>query len=115
VAAAAALVWIVVASLIRRKAPLPVRAIPLIGGLLVLSPNIFPWYAVWLLPFLAYAPSAPWIVFTGTVAFAYTFFLSQPWAVPGWARALELAPLGLGGLWWLAACLPATRAAEPSP
>jgi alpha-1,6-mannosyltransferase len=114
-AAAAALVWIVVASLIRREAPLPVRAIPLIGGLLLLSPNIFPWYAVWLLPFLAYSPSAPWIVFTGTVGFAYTFFLSQPWTVPGWARALELAPLGLGGLWWLAARLPATRAAEPSP
>ena len=115
IAVAAALAWIVVASLLRRKAPLPVRAIPLIGGLLVLSRNIFPWYAVWLLPFLAYAPSIPWILFTGTVAFAYTFFLSQPWAVPGWARALELVPLALGGLWWLASRLPAARAVEPSP
>ena len=101
--------------MLRRKAPLPVRAIPLIGGLLVLSRNIFPWYAVWLLPFLAYAPSIPWILFTGTVAFAYTFFLSQPWAVPGWARALELSPLALGGLWWLAGRLPVARAVEPSP
>jgi len=115
VAVAAALAWIVAASLIQRKAPLPVRAIPLIGGLLVLSRNIFPWYAVWLLPFLAYAPSIPWILFTGSVAFAYTFFLSQPWAVPGWARALELAPLALGGLWWLAGRPPVARAVEPSP
>ena len=54
----------------------------LIGGLTLLSPNIFPWYAVWLVPFLAVAPSAPWIAFTGSVMFAYAFFLQQPWGVP---------------------------------
>jgi alpha-1,6-mannosyltransferase len=114
VAVATATAWIVVASLARRSAPLPARAVPLIGGSLLLSPNIFPWYAVWLLPFLACAPSAPWIAFTGTVALAYTFFLHQPWAVPGWTRALELAPLALGALWWLAARLPAVRSGERS-
>jgi glycosyl transferase family 87 len=114
VAVAVAAAWIMVATLARRSAPLAARAVPLIGGFLLLSPNIFPWYAVWLLPFLACAPSVPWIVFTGTVALAYTFFLQQPWAVPGWARVLELAPLVLGALWWLGARLPAVRSAERS-
>ena len=114
VAVAAAAVWIMAVSLARRSAPLPVRAVPLIGGFLLLSPNIFPWYAVWLLPFLAWAPSAPWIAFTGTVTLAYTFFLHQPWAVPGWARGLELAPLALGTLWWLRARVPAVRSPERS-
>jgi hypothetical protein len=34
------------------------------------------------------------IVFTSTVAFAYAFFLSEPWAIPWWARMVEVAPLG---------------------
>jgi hypothetical protein len=77
------------------------RLVPLIGGLIVLSPNVFPWYALWLVPFLAVTPSVWWIAFTGTVALAYTFFLYQPWAIPMWARLLEIAPLVLGVVWWL--------------
>jgi hypothetical protein len=41
-------------------------------------------------------PSVPWIAFTGTVMLAYTFFLGNPWAIPGWARILEFAPLAVG-------------------
>jgi alpha-1,6-mannosyltransferase len=78
------------------------RVAPTIGGLVVLSPNVFPWYALWLVPFLAVTPSVWWLAFTGTVAFAYAFFLHQPWAVPMWARAIEIAPLVLGVGWWWA-------------
>ena len=99
---AAAALWLATASLTRRDAALSARSVPLIGGLVLLSPNIFPWYAVWLVPFLAAVPSAPWIAFTGSVMFAYAFFLQQPWAVPGWARAVEFAPLVLGALCWIA-------------
>ena len=77
------------------------RLVPLIGGLVVLSPNIFPWYALLLVPFLAVTPSVWWIAFTGSVAFAYAFFLSEPWAIPMWARLLEIAPLVLGVGWWV--------------
>jgi hypothetical protein len=77
------------------------RMVPLIGGLVLLSPNVFPWYAVWLVPFLALRPSVWWIGFTGSVAFAYAFFLSGPWAIPMWARFVEVAPLVLGVGWWL--------------
>jgi hypothetical protein len=77
-------------------------AVPTLGGLVVLSPNVFPWYALWLAPFLAVTPSVWWLAFTGSVAFAYAFFLERPWAVPMWARAIEVAPLLLGGVWWWA-------------
>jgi alpha-1,6-mannosyltransferase len=105
----AAALWLALTSLTRRDSPLPARAVPLIGGLVLLSPNIFPWYAVWLVPFLAVAPSVSWIAFTGSVMFAYAFFLQQPWAVPGWARAVEFAPLVLGALYWLAGRRPVLR------
>jgi hypothetical protein len=78
------------------------RVVPTLGGLVVLSPNVFPWYALWLAPFLAVTPSVWWLAFTGTVALAYAFFLHQPWMLPMWARCLEIAPLALGGIWWWA-------------
>ena len=71
------------------------RAVPLVAGVIVLAPNVFPWYAVWLIPLLAVTPSVPLIAFTGTVAFAYAFFLVEPWAIPWWARLIEVAPLCL--------------------
>ena len=79
-----------------------------------MSPNLFPWYVVWLVPFLAWSPSVPWIAFTGTVVLAYGFFLQQPWAIPGWARAIEFAPLGLGAGWWLVTRFPLRRWQERS-
>jgi len=88
--------WIVLASVLTRGVPFVTRVIILVGGVIVLSPNIFPWYVLWLVPFLAVRPSAPWIGFTGTVAFAYTFFLGQPWAIPTWARVVEFLPLFIG-------------------
>jgi hypothetical protein len=101
--------WVVFVSVTRRDRTLAARAVLLIGGLTLLSPNIFPWYAVWLVPFLAVAPSAPWIAFTGSVMFAYAFFLQHPWAVPPWARVVEFAPLAIGALCWLVSRYPALR------
>ena len=97
---AAGAAWIAAMILVRHRLALPERAVLLVGGLVLLSPNLFPWYAIWLVPLLAWAPSPPWIAFTGTVAFAYAFFLQQPWAVPAWARAIEFAPPALGLAWW---------------
>jgi len=101
--------WVIFVSAIRRNSSLSARAVLLIGGLTLLSPNIFPWYVVWLVPFLAVAPSAPWIAFTASVMFAYAFFLQQPWAVPPWARVVEFAPLAMGALYWLVKQYPAIR------
>lgn len=97
---AAAALWAVTAAAIRRAVALPARAVALIGGLVLVSPSVFPWYVIWLVPFLAWSPSVPWIAFTGTVAFAYAFFMRDPWAVPAWARVTEFTPLAAGIASW---------------
>jgi len=86
--------WVIAFAWRGGGAHLAARAVPLVAGFIVFAPSVFPWYAVWLIPLLAVTPSVPLIVFTGSVAFAYTFFLSEPWAIPWWARLVEVAPLG---------------------
>lgn len=86
IAAAAAIAGVV-------RLPLERRALWVAAAVAVLGPNVFPWYLVWVVPFLALAPSAVWIAFTGTVPFAYAFFLDEPWRIPGWARAVVWSPL----------------------
>ena len=86
--------WVIAGAWRGGASHLAERAVPLAAGVIVLSPSVFPWYAVWLVPLLAVTPSVPLIVFTGSVAFAYTFFLFEPWAIPWWARLIEAAPVG---------------------
>jgi alpha-1,6-mannosyltransferase len=85
--------WVLAVAALTAGRSMASRAVPLVAGVIVLAPSVFPWYAAWLVPFLAIAPSAPWIAFTGTVAFSYAFFLSDPWAIPWWARMVEVAPV----------------------
>lgn len=61
---------------------------------LVLVPTtMHPWYALWILPFLAVAPSAAWLWFTGAVTLSYLVYAWPPQPVPVWVRALEFWPL----------------------
>jgi alpha-1,6-mannosyltransferase len=94
-ALAATAAWVAAVAWRGGAGPLAARAAPLVAGVIALAPNVFPWYAVWLVPFLAVTPSVPLIAFTGAVALAYSFFLSQPWTIPLWARLAEGAPLGI--------------------
>ncbi|MGH7303468.1 MAG: glycosyltransferase 87 family protein [Candidatus Rokuibacteriota bacterium] len=87
-------VWVIAMAWRGGATHLAERAVPLVSGFIVLGPSVFPWYAVWLVPLLAVTPSVPMIAFTGTVAFAYAFFLFDPWAIPWWARLVEVAPVG---------------------
>jgi alpha-1,6-mannosyltransferase len=91
----ASLVWAAIVAWRGGAGHLSARAVPLVAGLIVLGPNVFPWYVVWLVPFLAVTPSVPLIAFTGAVGYAYSFFLSQPWHIPTWARLVEAAPVGV--------------------
>jgi len=93
-ALAATAAWAIVGTWRGGGAHLAARAVSLVTGVIVLGPSVFPWYVVWLVPLLAVTPSISLIAFTGTVAFAYAFFISQPWAIPWWARLVEVAPLG---------------------
>jgi alpha-1,6-mannosyltransferase len=112
-AMAATAAWVFVIAWRGRPGSLAERAMPMVAGVIVLGSNVFPWYVVWLIPFLAVTPSVPWIVFTGTVGFAYSFFLSEPWTIPVWARLVEVAPLAIAGVVKLrgaSASLPSLRA-----
>ena len=86
------------------------RCVWLIGWFMLFTQNLFPWYLLWLLPLLAVfvepgailglrlRPASAWLIFTGTVALAYLFFME--WRIVPWAQAAEYWPLyGLLAAW----------------
>jgi hypothetical protein len=87
-ALALALAW-------RRTEPVAAATAVVVASLL-LSPNVLPWYALWLLPLLVLRDEPAALLFTGTVGLAYVVYpawqsgerwwLSWPW------RALEYLP-----------------------
>jgi alpha-1,6-mannosyltransferase len=61
---------------------------------LLCAPAVFPWYLLWLLPFLTSASTLPIIVWTVSIIPTYVMWhfrtLARPWgALPGWAMLLE--------------------------
>jgi len=79
------------------------RCVWLIGWFTLFTQNLFPWYLLWLLPLIVVflepgklwgfelAPISAWLIFSGTTALAYMFFIK--WRVVGWAQVAEYAPL----------------------
>lgn len=61
---------------------------------LVLAPTpMHPWYAVWILPFVAARPSAAWLWFTGAVSLSYLAYVVKPAPFPLWLRIVQYVPL----------------------
>jgi hypothetical protein len=79
---------------------------PLAAALLC-APLVYPWYLVWLAPFLVARSTLPLLVWTVSIQAAYvTWFrpLEAPWAVPGWALLLEYGALAMACAWvWVGA------------
>jgi hypothetical protein len=78
------------------------RCIYPIGAFTLLTQNLFPWYALWLVPLVALYLRAGkfglrfdawtgWFLFTGLIALAYTFFIQ--WRVVEWALWAQFVPL----------------------
>jgi hypothetical protein len=79
------------------------RCVWLIGWFTLTTQNLFPWYLLWLAPLSALfvqpgkllgfrlAPLTAWLIFSGTIALAYVFFVQ--WRVVPWAQAAEYWPL----------------------
>lgn len=79
------------------------RCVWIIGWFTLTTQNLFPWYLLWLLPLIALfvepgnllglklAPMSAWLVFSGTIALAYTFFIR--WRVVAGAQVAEFLPL----------------------
>jgi hypothetical protein len=87
---------VVAAVLAWRRVEPAAAALAVVVAWIVLAPNLLPWYALWLLPWLVLRDHAPALLFTGTVGLAYLVYpewhSGQPWRL-GWGiRALEYGP-----------------------
>lgn len=79
----------------RRTAPAP-AGLAVVAATLLLGPNLLPWYALWLLPFVVLLDVPAALLFTGTVALAYLVYPAwqsgEPWYLPWSVRLLEYGP-----------------------
>jgi alpha-1,6-mannosyltransferase len=60
---------------------------------LLCAPVVYPWYLLWLLPFLWSASTLPIIIWTVSIIPTYYVWhlrtIGRPWIVPGWIMLLE--------------------------
>lgn len=95
VAGLAVLVGLLTAIWMRRKSAELASdefAWPMAASLLC-APVVYPWYLLWLLPFLRSTSTLPILIWTLSVIPTYYVWrlrtLGQPWVVPGWIMLLE--------------------------
>ncbi len=77
-----------------------------LAATICLLPAIYPWYLVWLIPFLA--PRTAWPVVVWTLASMLTYTVWTPhlagdgWVLPAWVEPVEYGLVGAvaGGTWW---------------
>jgi hypothetical protein len=79
-----------------RAAPVSRRALWVIGAYLLAVPNLFPWYAVWIVPVLAVAAVWPWLYLTCAVTLVYLVLDEPILRIPAWVTAAEFVPVALG-------------------
>jgi alpha-1,6-mannosyltransferase len=91
----AVLVGFLTAIWLRRKAAAwsaDAFAWPMAASLLC-APVVYPWYLLWLLPFMRSASTVPIIIWTVSIIPTYYVWhlrtLGRPWLVPGWMMFLE--------------------------
>ena len=83
-----------------------VFAWPMAASLLC-APAVFPWYLLWLLPFLMSVSTLPIIVWTVSIIPTYVAWhlltLGRPWgSLPGWVMPLEYGWVAIAaGIMWL--------------
>ena len=62
-----------------------------LGGAIVTTAFLQPWYALWLLPFVVVTAAPAWLWLTGTLPLLYVFGLEGP-PLPGWVRVAIYVP-----------------------
>jgi hypothetical protein len=103
VVAFAVLVGFLTAIWMRRKSAAwsaEALAWPMAASLLC-APVIYPWYLLWLLPFLRSSSALPIIIWTVSIIPTYYVWhlraLGRPWIVPGWIMLLEYGSVAAAG------------------
>ena len=68
---------------------------------LLCAPVVYPWYLLWLLPFVRSASTVPIILWTVSIIPTYYVWhlrtLGRPWLVPGWIVLLEYGSVAVAG------------------
>ena len=90
----------------RRGASVLDASLPVIGGFLLLTPTLHPWYLTWAMPFLALRPSLSWIFLVAVAPLLYWPLTEWQergeWLEPGWLWSVVALPfLALLGLEWV--------------
>ncbi|MBI3570931.1 MAG: hypothetical protein HY082_07500 [Gammaproteobacteria bacterium] len=105
-AIAAAIFAAVAIAVYRSGAPVLQGALWLIGAALLLTSTLYPWYLLWLLPFLCFYPQRAWILFTGLVMLSYHVLIRYAaegvWEESLWIRLAIYVPffsLLLADMW----------------
>jgi alpha-1,6-mannosyltransferase len=103
VAGLAVLAGFLTAIWMRSKAPAwsaDAFAWPMAASLLC-APVVYPWYLLWLLPFVRSASTVPIIVWTVSIIPTYYVWhlrtLGRPWLAPGWVMLLEYGSVAMAG------------------
>jgi hypothetical protein len=78
-----------------------VFAWPMAASLLC-APTVYPWYLLWLLPFLRSATTLPIVIWTVSIIPTYVVWhlrtLGHPWLVPGWIMLIEYGSVAMAGI-----------------
>jgi hypothetical protein len=103
VAGGAVLIGILTAIWLRRRPETLLSdafAWPMAASLLC-APVVYPWYLLWMLPFLRSASALPIIIWTVSIIPTYYVWhlraLGRPFVVPGWIMLLEYGPMAIAG------------------
>ena len=103
VAVLAVVAGFVTAFWMRRKAPAssPNAFAWPIAATLLCAPVVYPWYLLWLLPFVRSDSTVPIIIWTVSIIPTYCVWhlrtLGRPWHVPGWIMLLEYGSVAISG------------------
>src|SRR6202045_2369191 len=69
---------------------------------LLCAPVVYPWYLLWLLPFVRSASTVPIIIWTASIIPTYYVWhlrtLGRPWLVPGWIMLLEYGSIAMAAV-----------------
>jgi alpha-1,6-mannosyltransferase len=67
---------------------------------LLCAPVVYPWYLLWLLPFMRSVSTVPIIIWTVSIIPTYYVWhlraLGRPWVLPSWTMLLEYGSVALG-------------------
>jgi hypothetical protein len=103
-ASLAVLVGLATAAWLRRKREVPcvdTWAWPMAASL-ACAPVVYPWYLLWLLPFLRSTSTLPLMVWTVSILPTYFVWhlrsIGQAWQVPGWVLLLEYGSVAVAAI-----------------